>query len=94
MKITTFREVTRGNQESNADSFVDSAMYAITVFTTIGYGDLVPNSDFSRFLTIIYALIGVPIYIAFISDLGDLIGKRIVHVGVVLQNYIKQENRK
>lgn len=69
-------------------------MYAITVFTTIGYGDLVPNSDAGRFLTILYALIGIPIYIAFISDLGDLIGKRIVHIGVVVQNCLNREDKR
>ncbi|KAE9552216.1 hypothetical protein FO519_004560 [Halicephalobus sp. NKZ332] len=81
---------TRQNKKNNVDSFVDSTMYAITVFTTIGYGDLVAKSDFGRLLTIVYAVVGIPIYIAFISDLGDLIGSKITHFGIFLQNFVQK----
>jgi hypothetical protein len=38
---------------------IDSCYFAVTTFTTIGYGDLVPDNDLSRLFTCIYALGGV-----------------------------------
>jgi voltage-gated potassium channel Kch len=38
---------------------IDSIYFAIVTFTTIGYGDLVPDSHIGRYFTLIYALSGV-----------------------------------
>ena len=38
---------------------IDSCYFAITTFTTVGYGDLVPTSDSSMLITCVYALTGV-----------------------------------
>uniref|UniRef100_A0AC34RCD8 Potassium channel domain-containing protein n=1 Tax=Panagrolaimus sp. JU765 TaxID=591449 RepID=A0AC34RCD8_9BILA len=74
--------------------YVDSVMYAITVFTTVGYGDVVANTILSKFLTMLYALFGIPLYIAFISDLGDFIGIKIVHFGQFIRNCIERCKKK
>ncbi len=50
-------------------SLVDSFYFTATTLTTIGYGDLVPTSDFSKLVTVAFALSGVA---SFLYALGVL----------------------
>jgi hypothetical protein len=52
---------------------IDSLYFATTIFTTIGFGDLHPNSDSGQCLTILLALYGVVILGIFIGILGEVI---------------------
>ena len=69
-------------------NFVSSTMYAVTVYTTVGYGDLITRTHLGQFLTIAYGFFGIPLYIAFISECGDLLGKKFVELSVWLRNII------
>ncbi|KRX22701.1 TWiK family of potassium channels protein 18 [Trichinella nelsoni] len=51
--------------------------YVGTIFTTIGYGNIYPRSTSGRLLSIVYALIGVPLALAILNDLGTMFCKRI-----------------
>ncbi len=51
-------------------SFVAAFYFSVTTLTTVGYGDLVPTSDFSRLLTAIYVLIGVSISVTALGIIG------------------------
>lgn len=63
-------------------------MYAVTIFTTVGYGDLITRTHFGRILTILYGYFGIPFYIAFISDFGDFLGKKLICLGKCFRNLI------
>ncbi|CAH8508543.1 unnamed protein product [Schistosoma bovis] len=52
-------------------SFAGSVLYAITVITTIGYGHATPKTNLGKFMTIIYALIGIPLMFLYLSNIGD-----------------------
>ncbi|KAK6113296.1 Ion channel family protein [Brugia pahangi] len=58
-------------------AFGNAALYSFGVYTTIGYGNLFPHTVQGRILTVIYAVIGIPLNVAFISDLGELIARTV-----------------
>ncbi|XP_067944337.1 TWiK family of potassium channels protein 18-like [Watersipora subatra] len=57
--------------------FWDSFFYVATVYTTIGYGHLSPYTVSGKVATVIYALIGIPLCLLVLADLGGLLGELI-----------------
>ncbi|KAM8712086.1 hypothetical protein ACLKA7_012587 [Drosophila subpalustris] len=53
-------------------NFVNCFIYCWTVITTIGYGHIAPKTNVGRSLTIIYAIIGIPMFLIVLADLGKL----------------------
>ncbi|EDW00972.1 uncharacterized protein LOC6559471 isoform X1 [Drosophila grimshawi] len=53
-------------------NFVNCIIYCWTVITTIGYGHITPKTTVGRSLTIIYAIIGIPMFLIVLADLGKL----------------------
>ncbi|KAL6738368.1 hypothetical protein Aduo_011923 [Ancylostoma duodenale] len=51
-------------------SFGNSLIFAFTVITTIGYGHVAPETFNGRLFCIVYGLIGVPLTLLTIADLG------------------------
>ncbi|XP_044312398.1 potassium channel subfamily K member 9-like, partial [Drosophila rhopaloa] len=51
-------------------SFWESMVYCCTIYTTIGYGYITPKTDLGRSLTIVYAIIGIPMFLIVMADLG------------------------
>lgn len=54
-------------------TFGNSLVYAWTVVTTLGYGHLSPSTDSGRAVTMVYALLGIPIFLAVLADYGKLL---------------------
>uniref|UniRef100_A0A5S6QSR3 Potassium channel domain-containing protein n=1 Tax=Trichuris muris TaxID=70415 RepID=A0A5S6QSR3_TRIMR len=50
--------------------FWSSVYYAVTVYTTIGYGDITPRTATGKVLTMIYALIGIPLMFYILQSWG------------------------
>ncbi|CAG9862609.1 unnamed protein product [Phyllotreta striolata] len=46
--------------------------YSYTVYTTLGYGEMYPLTTAGRVLTIVYAIVGIPLFLLFLRDLGKL----------------------
>lgn len=57
-------------QYSTAE-YMNALIYSITVFTTIGYGTISMSSNVGRLATIIYAVVGIPFFFAFLNDMGQ-----------------------
>ncbi|VVC91623.1 unnamed protein product [Leptidea sinapis] len=51
-------------------SILQAVFFASTVLTTIGYGNIVPETFWGRLFCIAYALIGIPLTLTVIADLG------------------------
>eukprot|EP00815_Leptocylindrus_aporus_P006414 CAMPEP_0116066744 /NCGR_PEP_ID=MMETSP0322-20121206/10575_1 /TAXON_ID=163516 /ORGANISM="Leptocylindrus danicus var. apora, Strain B651" /LENGTH=417 /DNA_ID=CAMNT_0003553377 /DNA_START=139 /DNA_END=1392 /DNA_ORIENTATION=+ len=60
--------------------FVDSLYFSMTTFTTVGYGDLTPESQGSRLFTAFYALLGVALIGSIVSYFGEKLADESVNV--------------
>ncbi|XP_057664097.1 potassium channel subfamily K member 17-like [Diorhabda carinulata] len=56
-------------------SFSSSFLYSLTLITTIGYGSVSPRTAWGKLVTIIYALIGIPLMLLYLSVTGDILAR-------------------
>lgn len=54
-------------------SFPAAIMYCITVYTTIGYGNLTPKTGYGKLATVLYALLGIPLMLLYMSNVGEVL---------------------
>ncbi|CAJ0587769.1 unnamed protein product, partial [Mesorhabditis spiculigera] len=59
----------------NRWSFENAIIFAFTVITTIGYGHVAPVTFWGRVFCIVYGVIGVPLTLLTIADMGMFISK-------------------
>ncbi|MBC2602190.1 potassium channel family protein [Puniceicoccus vermicola] len=52
-------------------SVVDASYFCVMTLTTIGYGDLHPTRDVSKIFTIFYALVGIGVFVALVTQLAQ-----------------------
>lgn len=50
--------------------FVDALYFSVVTLTTVGYGDLAPETDAGKLFTAVYVLVGVGIVLAFITTVA------------------------
>ncbi|KAL7063277.1 hypothetical protein AAHC03_01739 [Spirometra sp. Aus1] len=53
-------------------TYSGALFYAVTVITTIGYGQIVPTTTLGKVCTIIYGFFGIPLMLLFLANLGSL----------------------
>ncbi|XP_063234593.1 TWiK family of potassium channels protein 7 [Bacillus rossius redtenbacheri] len=53
-------------------SFVQAVFFASTVLTTIGYGNIVPVTFWGRAFCVVFALVGLPLTLGVVADMGRL----------------------
>ena len=57
-------------------SVIDSLYFSIMTMSTIGYGDFVPTTTFSKVFTIIFAILSIGIFVAVVSKLVSIMLKQ------------------
>ncbi|XP_072546214.1 potassium channel subfamily K member 18 [Salminus brasiliensis] len=53
--------------------FYGSLFFCCTVFTTVGYGEIYPVTPAGRVACILYAMVGIPLMLLVITDVGDIL---------------------
>ena len=54
-------------------SVVDSIYFSVMTMSTIGYGDLVPTTAFSKLFTIMFAILSIGVFVAVASKLVTIV---------------------
>ncbi|XP_048482443.1 potassium channel subfamily K member 16 [Plutella xylostella] len=57
-------------------TFSTSFLYALTLITTIGHGDVAPRSAAGRAVAVLYSCVGVPLVLLYLSALGGALARR------------------
>ncbi|KOB76165.1 Uncharacterized protein OBRU01_01611, partial [Operophtera brumata] len=64
-----------GGRSSRQWSFSSAFLYSLTVITTIGYGHLSPKTNWGKVTTVLYALLGMPLFLLYLSNVGELLAR-------------------
>ncbi|XP_048505236.1 TWiK family of potassium channels protein 18 isoform X2 [Athalia rosae] len=56
-------------------TFAGAFLYSLTVITTIGYGNISPRTEWGKVATIIYAIAGMPLFLLYLSNIGDILAR-------------------
>lgn len=64
-------DLSAGKQWSLSRAF----LYSLTVITTIGYGNIAPRTDWGKVVTVVYAIVGIPLMLLYLTNIGDILAK-------------------
>ncbi|KAK3095656.1 hypothetical protein FSP39_017213 [Pinctada imbricata] len=73
--LASFEDIVRNmdyssDTDENTWGWWSAFFYCTTIYTTIGYGSITPKTDLGRFVTILYALIGIPLALMVLAEVG------------------------
>ncbi|XP_066992812.2 two pore potassium channel protein sup-9 [Anabrus simplex] len=54
-------------------SFPAALMFCLSVFTMIGYGNMVPRTPWGKGITVVYAVFGIPLYVLYFMNMGEVL---------------------
>lgn len=67
--------------DPSMDSLFDSLWFVISSLTTVGYGDILPNSMIGRIISLILLVVGVLIFSAITASLASYFNKKLLNEG-------------
>lgn len=66
---------TGGPSTESAWTFPAALMFCLSIFTMIGYGNMVPRTSGGKMATIVYAVFGIPLYILYFKNMGKVLAQ-------------------
>ncbi|MDU8944274.1 potassium channel family protein [Ovoidimarina sediminis] len=55
---------------------IDAAFFAVVTISTVGYGDLTPETTFGKIICIVYIMVGLGVFVASASAVAEALLKR------------------
>jgi voltage-gated potassium channel len=56
-------------------SWVDALYFSVTTISTVGFGDLTPQTDIGKLFTIVYIFVGVGVFVALFAQFARALVK-------------------
>lgn len=73
-------------------TFLNSVFYVLQLVTTIGYGNITPTTESGQILTVIYAMVGIPLTVLALKSIGELVNKALKSVTRPLHRKFHSKN--
>ena len=67
-------------------NYWSAIFFSATIYTTIGYGTVVPITAMGKIATMVYSMFGIPLVFIILNELGDLIARKLI----VAWEYLRQ----
>ncbi|KAI0227336.1 TWiK family of potassium channels protein 18 [Lamellibrachia satsuma] len=71
--ILGYNDLVKHNKELSRFDFWTSLFFCATIFTTVGYGHIAPQTGTGRIVTVVYAIVGIPLCLMVLYDLGKVL---------------------
>lgn len=82
-----------GEIHRNTWDWANSVIFASTIVTTIGFGNVAPKTQGGRIFCILYGLCGIPLCLVWISKLGSFFGDRAKRLsGILIRKGVSVKN--
>jgi hypothetical protein len=75
-------------------TYSSAMLYSATVITTVGYGNITPKSILGKLITCLYAIIGIPIMIMYLTNTGDLLAFCFMKYYSIIRNFIDRRRER
>lgn len=62
-----------GRKAREVWTFSAALMFCLSVFTMIGYGNTVPKTGWGKCSTVMYAVVGIPLYVLYFMNMGKVL---------------------
>ncbi|XP_044736574.1 TWiK family of potassium channels protein 18 [Chrysoperla carnea] len=64
-----------GRDAEDIWSFPAALMFCLSIFTMIGYGNMVPQTAWGKGTTVLYAVFGIPLYVLYFLNMGEILAQ-------------------
>lgn len=64
-----------GRKGDDTWSFPAALMFSLSIFTMLGYGNMVPRTTWGKILTVVYAVFGIPLYVLYFMNMGKVLAQ-------------------
>ncbi len=86
-KLSDKQDTRNDGAYSQKWTFPAAMLYSATIITTVGYGNITPKSILGKVITCLYAMVGIPITIMYLTNTSDLLVFLFVKYYSILTNF-------